>query len=1262
MRLNVYRKELGISMGKSIYKHYKNRLIEIGGTNKCLYLKGIARKSSYDVGKIIAGRDKKLSEFSELLWSKDPAPLTLISNKEKTDILENLDIESRIFKKDERVLKESEDDKAEKAEKRQRKISSERAIESEITRLTELRREVEEIERETGRYELYIGYPFVFGILTQGFQKTAIKAPLLLFPVKIESPDESTVLLSLNKNAKIHINPALVFAYSQAKKISSDALELEFDDLSDFGSIEGVLEYLSKFNIKIGCVSSKNVYDFSKFKEPTEKELSVRHAAVMARYPISSSIYNDYSILQKKSLTNDAISELLLTGKRKKKKPDRKKGKKCENRHSYTVKMLDYAQAEVVRRSDESGNMVIYGPPGTGKSQAIVNVISDAMAKGKRVLVVSQKKAALDVVFNRLGTLNSKAIYVSDECREKRAFYNTVIKAHNAVIEASPSDENELIKSYVELEKKLSEEEDKLKLISKTMNEKTPYGLSLAEMYCASTNFAKNTTEYDLYQKMLAEGNLLSLNHKELSEAIFRINNDSLLKTYYEFEQKKIKNPLFNCVFSTLDLRALAEAKGELEALMHHSRRKVFMLNEYPLYSKVLAYYGDCDDEKKIDRIIKLEAGAFWHFRRRKKLKAEFMNTLSAIDDFARDFGFLRLIFKNEGYVSIIDNLVRGNYAYLKNVHMVLTDYIAERNTAHLLSSLPESTREILAFAYKNAKNYQSFGEIIDKIPVIRIYHEIVYFEEYSKDALSLTADFSNVTERICKLKDEQLRLSAKIAELCAERNYKEYYESQKENKNYHYQISKTQKFWPIRKLMESFGDYLLRLFPCWLLSPENVSNLLPLEKNLFDTVIFDEASQVFIESTIPTIYRGKTIVVAGDAKQLRPSTTFMKRYLGADPDVYDDLSMQAALEVESLLDLAVSRYESANLTYHYRSQRSELIDFSNNAFYDAGLRIAPNTSKNRDTRPIVRRKVSGVWIDRTNPKEAEEIVRLLKEIFKTRKNGESIGIISFNSDQQSCISDTIDKECIRDPEFARDIHAERHRIENGEDVSLFIKNLENVQGEERDIIIFSIGYAKNPEGRLHAGFGSLSTDGGENRLNVAITRAKSQIIVVTSIEPEELKVENTKNLGPRLLKSYLQYVRSVSDGNAEETRAILNELKSPINAIKTPITAIKDTAERIKERLTKLGYTVDMNLGNSKSKISLAIYDEESDRYLVGIQLDTDAYESSSSILERDVYGPKFLENRGWRIMRVWCRDFWLSPLKVIKQITAAAEEERGK
>ena len=232
----------------------------------------------------------------------------------------------------------------------------------------------------------------------------------------------------------------------------------------------------------------------------------------------------------------------------------------------------------------------------------------------------------------------------------------------------------------------------------------------------------------------------------------------------------------------------------------------------------------------------------------------------------------------------------------------------------------------------------------------------------------------------------------------------------------------------------------------------------MPLKKNLFDLVVFDEASQIFIEAAIPSIYRGARVVVAGDNKQLRPTSGFVRRYLGDDSfDDNMDLSTQAALEVESLLDLAAAKYQRVNLSYHYRSNSSELIDFSNMAFYENKLQIAPNITRDYANPPIERIKVKGSWKLRHNHEEAATVVKLVKNIFRDRKQNESIGIVTFNIEQKEYIEDLLDLEAEKLPSFRKQLEKERNRVVDGENASLFVKNLENVQGDERDIIIFCI-------------------------------------------------------------------------------------------------------------------------------------------------------------------------------------------------------------
>ena len=1263
-------------MGKSIYTYYKERLIEIGGKNRCLYLKNITKKNSYDIGRIFEGREAKVMELLNFLWFAGKEPLTLISKSEKRDLIENLGaVDAAAEPLTPENLDLAEYEKAERKRKKQIADDEAKLIDAEIAKLKALKREVEEIEKETGKYELFIGYPFVFGSIQQGPTKTLIKAPLLLFPVKIDIQGEDTVEISFDATEKIQINKALVFAYAQSKKLNIEDVELEFDDLSSFRSVLSVIKHLADAKIKIDCTGSKKIYNYGRFKEPdaSKSDLSVRYAAVLGRFPISNSVYNDYSVLEKKKLTNDAIDELLLTGSKfskrhaaiiKKIKKKLVRPKKALRGSSYIVKMLDYSQSEVVKKVDEMGNMVIYGPPGTGKSQTIVNVITDALCKNKRVLVVSQKKAALDVVYSRLGTLNEKAIYVSDESKEKRAFYERCYNAHQKCETDSHINVESLVEEYDKLQARIDAEERTLNEIYHTLNDKRPFGLSLSEMYSSSYVLSKNSVEYSVYQAMLSAKDVLALNYTELSDALFAIKANNLAKTYYAFVEAKEKNPIIDSMLPDIDIPTIAEVKAKLSDIQK-SRKGLFDISKYPYTRQVLAHYALMENPDALRSIAKMECRienprSLFISHKSKDMEEKFRETMEAIGKFVAEYNCLYRVMTKDGYIAVIDNILRGNTSYIKLVHEALDNYISQRDVSRLIKTLDKNMVTVLNFAYEASKNYQNYSDILDKLPIIRIYHELTLAEESDKDQLAKIVDYPNISARIYRLKENQLSVSHRICQGKANSDYKAMFDAAENAKDYLYQISKDKNLWPIRRTMESYGSFILSLFPCWLLSPENVSTLLPLEKNLFDIVIFDEASQVFIESTIPTIYRGKNIVVAGDAKQLRPSATFMKRYLGADPDSLDDVSLAAALEVESLLDLAVARYDSANLTYHYRSRHQELIDFSNCAFYSSNLQIAPNIYTGKNQSPIVRHKVAGRWIDRKNPVEAGKIVDILKDIFATRQNNESIGIITFNSEQQTCIADAIDKEAHKDGAFRSYIANERIRTDGGEDTSLFIKNLENVQGDERDIIIFSIGYAPNEQGRVYTNFGSLSAEGGENRLNVAITRAKTKIIVVTSIEPEELKVDTSKNLGPKLLREYLAYVRSVSDGDKEHTKSILRSLSPTEYSEEPSLTSAPKIETQLKERLEKLGYKVDVGLGNKNSRISLAVYDDSCEKYLIGVELDKDAFAASSSAMERDVYKPKFLEQRGWTIMRVWCRDWWLSPTKVVRSIVTAAEKNR--
>ncbi len=1259
---------------KSIYTYYKERLIEISGRNRSLYAKKISKKYSFDIGKILDGDYDTINEFLDFLWHDRRYSFPLIKKDDKERLAKNLGVEHDLNVRRQNLDKLEGQAKSEEAFKLQRVAREEtkKAIVSQVNDLKNLKRDIEEFARETGRYEMYVGYPFVTGYIGKDLQ---IKAPLILFPCVINIIDEQTAEIELKRDENIQLNKVFILAYAKHYRLNVEDLEMEFRSplASSFKNINAVVEYLRKFGIRLSYQSRKGMFNYERTKDPSVNDgLDIKQLCVLGRFPLANSIYNDYTALEKRRLTNEAINELLNT--------QLPKRNKKYNTNIYTINDLDYAQTSCVRNVNIDGNMVIYGPPGTGKSQTIVNIISDALCKHKRVLVVSQKKAALDVVYNRLGTLNNKVMFVVDPEKNKNEFYERARSTHMENLNYQPMDFEQ---NYINIQDKIACEEKELEIISDTLFKPTEFGISLQQMYANSHIIGKNTYEYTVYKNLNNDPEILKLTYQELEEALRVIKEKKKGEHYYNYLEAKKSNPLIDKIKTNLDIHTINQTLAKLKNLTS-SRIVPFDTAKYPNSKQLIAYYLDKKiDSEDLKPLVKFVAKIsnekaysnlqtsyvflpMLPFTKRKTNQIEndieenFRKTLEAIDEYTKDYQFLQEVLTQEGYIMMIDNILNGNMLYLRLLMSALSTYVDIRDLNNALSSLTDNEKTILNFAYKSTESYSRFKDTLDMLLCVRIYIEIVQLEEKYKINLSKILDYENTKNRILSLNSDLKDVCRNICDGTFKEDYISRYNGDQENKNFLYQISKTQNQWPIRRFMEVYGDYMFDLFPCWLLSPESVSTIMPLQKNLFDIVLFDEASQVFVENTLPVIYRGKNIVVAGDSKQLRPTATFMKRYLGADPDDNLDYSTQAALEVESLLDLAMTRYKCTHLTYHYRSRNEELINFSNHVFYENRLQISPNTTKNKGKKPIERVLVDGKWIGRHNDAEAKKVVEIVKKIFKTRKRNQSIGIITFNTEQESAIEDALDLECAKDPKFRDQYLLETNRKENGEDTSLFIKNLENVQGDERDIIIFSIGYARNEYGRVVAQFGPLSVEGGENRLNVAITRAKEKIFVVTSIEPEELNVENSKNAGPKIFKNYLRYVRAVSNGNTLEAQLILNSYDTQ-ETVK-PISINSSFENEIKVELEKLGYNVATNIGNTDYKISLAIYDKDIDRYLVGIECDYTAYQSSDSLIERDVYHPAFLKSRGWEMVRVFSRDWWLHKSKVLALITKIAEKTRLK
>ncbi|OZQ62773.1 hypothetical protein CA600_21150 [Paenibacillus sp. VTT E-133280] len=436
-------------------------------------------------------------------------------------------------------------------------------------------------------------------------------------------------------------------------------------------------------------------------------------------------------------------------------------------------------------------------------------------------------------------------------------------------------------------------------------------------------------------------------------------------------------------------------------------------------------------------------------------------------------------------------------------------------------------------------------------------------------------------------------------------------------------EIGKKKRHYPIRKLLNLTASLFMEIKPCLLMSPLSVSQFLDASVIQFDLVIFDEASQIFSEDAIGAIVRGKQLIVVGDTKQLPPTNFFHSSTIEEDFD--DEQEEDQEVSYESILDECAHVLPPINLRWHYRSKHESLITFSNEAFYHNNLITFPSS----DNGPYLGTEFvyveDGVYDrggNKTNKKEAEQIANLVFEHFKEHPN-QSLGVIAFSEAQASAIENELTILRNANPLFERFFQEGAHE-------EYFIKSLENVQGDERDVIFLSVGYAKAADQTLHYNFGPLSKARGERRLNVAVTRAKYHMKLISSLKPSDLSdVKVSGNTGLRLLKDYMQ---TTMDGKLPISMTSHKEMEfdSPFE-------------EDVFNVLTDMGYKVKTQVGCSGYRIDLAIVDPLNDnKFLLGIECDGKAYHSSKVARDRDRLRQQVLEGLGWKIYRIWSQEWF--------------------
>ena len=447
----------------------------------------------------------------------------------------------------------------------------------------------------------------------------------------------------------------------------------------------------------------------------------------------------------------------------------------------------------------------------------------------------------------------------------------------------------------------------------------------------------------------------------------------------------------------------------------------------------------------------------------------------------------------------------------------------------------------------------------------------------------------------------------------------------------------------PVRQLVRGLPTLLPKLKPCLLMSPLSVAQYLDAGHAQFDLVVFDEASQIPVWDAVGAIARGKQLAVVGDPKQLPPTNFFNK---STDSDGTDSSEEQVE-DLESILDECLGAgMNRLSLQWHYRSRHESLITFSNINYYDSKLITFP--SPVTDDVAVRFERVHGVYdrgASRTNRIEAEAVVAgITKHYLDATKKLLTIGVVTFNQPQQVLIETLLDARRRTNSALDRAISANSHE-------PLFIKNLENVQGDERDVIFFSITFGPDAAGKTTMNFGPLNGDGGHRRLNVAISRAREAVVIYSSLMPEQIDLAKVRAAGARDLKHYLEFALKGSRALVEQSSPTGLEPDSPFE-----VAVIRMLRDR--------GWTVHPQVGCSGYRIDIGVVDPRAPgRYLVGVECDGASYHSGATARDRDRLRQHVLEGLGWRIHRIWSTDWWMNAEGEIDSLTtwlhALLEEE---
>lgn len=828
---------------------------------------------------------------------------------------------------------------------------------------------------------------------------------------------------------------------------------------------------------------------------------------------------------------------------------------------------VDSSQMGAVIDSGRDRSFIIYGPPGTGKSQTITNMIANALYQNKRVLFVSEKKAALDVVYDRLCRigLDPFCLEMHSNKANKKSFLAQLNKAINVSQLASEDD-------YVQKSSELLALRRELNAYVEALHKERKSGLSLYDYINRYLDVEADTMVLQYADiKRFSVSDVLDICDKLRSfDTVINIigchpSEHPLLGLYPR--ENTIENQTKLTVAITRLPEVIAEAKRKEQGWFNRWFLKRTALDIAQKNEEWKGFFALAD----VDEYMRGDIDAFDY---QLKHWGENLNILRQWYHYSLRY----LELKSRGIDKVLQFFVKGN-----------------SGDATARSFLKAYYQCQIIYTIENDDNLRSFSGLLFEDIIVNYRNYAKRFQDLTKQELRV-----RLSQRIPRDEDAN-PLIAKELTLLRKR------------------IANNGRATSVRRIVDQISHILPRLAPCMLMSPLSVAQYLKMENDLFDLVIFDEASQMPTSEAVGAIARAKSVVVVGDPKQMPPTSFFETQIVSEEYIDYDDL--------DSILDDCISLgMPSHHLNWHYRSKHESLIAFSNTHFYDGRLITFPSVDD--QNRKVTYRKVDGYYDfgkSRSNKSEARAIVdevvvrlALQAEHLGDSDYERSIGIVAFSKVQSMLIEDMLMDTLAKYPEL--------EKIALNAKEPIFVKNLENVQGDERDIILFSIGYGPNKDGKVSMNFGPLNQQGGERRLNVAVSRARYEMVVFSTLQSHQIDLQRTNAVGVVALKRFLEYA---------ETGELPQPLEQVQKSCELPLT------RRVADIFKSQGYVVHFNVGRSAFKVDLAIVDKQNpSQYCKAVLLDGPRYYSTPTVRDREIIQPNVLTSLGWNIQRIWTAD----------------------